>query len=161
MDQSEYGERFMDHKFEQYKMYIEIRDREAARRFDVHKFYVYIVGTLTLSVVAIFNIRKDLPIEAPQQLINMLLMIAIFVASSWFRIAKYLARSLKDKTAIIEELEQYLPISPFSDERRKYNSALKRPSNWLPADTEVIVIGIVLMFLVSAFSVSLLIAGFK
>lgn len=126
--QSNYGENYHNHLFEQYKMYVDMADKISNRRQSANSFFLS-VNTAVVALISYVQLgQKAGESLAFYWLIGLAGMLLCF---TWFR----LIRSYKDLNAgkfkVINVIEQHLPLAPFDAEweslKRGNNPKIYRP----------------------------------
>lgn len=111
---AKYGEKFQEHLLEEYKMFVEMMDRNSARRWQINAFYTTLLSAILTFIFT--SIEKSiLPIDK----LFLLLLSAILGLSLclvWIvNINSYKQlNSLKFK--VIHEMEKYLPYPCYARE---------------------------------------------
>jgi hypothetical protein len=109
--ESEYGDLYRQHLFDQYKLVVEMADRVSARRMQANTFFLA-VNTGLLTVLA--NLVKDRIING---ISGVLPLIAVLVLCyGWWRIVRSYRQLSSGKHAVILELESLLPAAPYGAE---------------------------------------------
>ena len=119
MDPGQYGEKFKDHLFEQYKLYVEMADRVSNRRAQTNQFYISVISAL-LGVVTIASSILGNQVSASTKLLDTVYLavnfLGLFLCAIWFiNILSY--RQLNSgKFKVIHEIEQQLPYPCYKRE---------------------------------------------
>lgn len=110
-DHSDYPvEKFQDHRFEQYKLYVEMTDRISARRQTANSFFLTL-NTALVALVSYLGLGTS-----PKKWYWAVAVAGIVLSYMWYR----LVRSYKDlntaKFKIVHEIESKLPMAPYDAE---------------------------------------------
>ena len=109
-DKGTYGDHFTAALLEQYKAYVQTADNVSSRRVATSRYLL----TLSAALIAVYGFQLSIP----QQWYLTLLVPATGVAISvlWYKIIKSHSDLNGAKFKIIQELEQHLPATPFTQE---------------------------------------------
>lgn len=119
MSSEQYGEKFKDHFFEQYKLYIEMADRVSIKRSQTNQFYMSVLSAL-LGIITIASTVRGSRDLTPVQLLNIpylaISLLGLLLCIIWFiNILSY--RQLNSgKFKVIHEMEQSLPYACYDRE---------------------------------------------
>ncbi|MBD2385044.1 RipA family octameric membrane protein [Cylindrospermum sp. FACHB-282] len=109
-----YGENFHLHILEEYKLYVEMMDRNTARRGQINTFYISLLSGI-LALMSVFFDKKILPIN---QVLLLLLLAVLGLALCFVWIVNI--NSYKElnflKFKVINEMEKYLPYPCYTRE---------------------------------------------
>lgn len=109
---SAYGEEFIDHRLEQYKLCLEMADRVSSRRALANTFFIA-AHTAILAGFAILFKEGILP----KTWLGLLPLVAVWILCFiWWRILNAYRSLNSAKFAVIREIEEFLPLAPFSAE---------------------------------------------
>lgn len=98
---------------DQYKICIEMADRISARRLIASNMYI----TICSALVVVFGIGPEKFGSASPYALRILILILLFIVSMLWLISIIYYRDLNSaKYAVINEIEKFLPRSPFTDE---------------------------------------------
>lgn len=130
---------------EQYKMYSELKERFVARNFATNKFYfasfvVLVFLTIYTGAVVFMNL---IPASLLFSAIG-----ALVCALWWMNIDSYnLLIKVKYKK-VLEEMEQYLPVKPYTQEREGIEEYRTKKKAFLFSDMQktLAVLGLVFFF---------------
>lgn len=114
MKPEEYGEKYLDHRLEQYKLYVEMADRVSQRREQANRFYLSVVAAIVALLVVLVRFDLDANIRPIVFLISGLFGVALSII--WcVNIGSY--RQLNEaKYSIINRMEEQLPAAGHTDE---------------------------------------------
>lgn len=132
----EYGEKFRDHYFEQYKLYLEMTDRVSARRVLANAFFL----TLHTSLIALFGVLYKEGIKELRLWMLIPLIGVELLCYSWWAIVRSYRLLNEGKFEVIHKMELNLPCSPYKIEwdvlGQGENPKKYRPityvENWIP-----------------------------
>ncbi|WP_146002646.1 RipA family octameric membrane protein [Telmatospirillum siberiense] len=116
MTPDEYGDKFSDHKFEQYKLFIQKSENEKNGRFQVHKFYLWIISAQLLSIASLWGVRKSINFNLYVEIILLILASMAIASALWAYCSSHMAKAYRKQIHIILNMEKFLPISPYSQE---------------------------------------------
>jgi len=124
--ETEYGDHYHQHLFDQYKLALEMADRVSARRMQANTFFLA-VNTGLLTVFA--SLAKDKIISGFTGALPIIaLLVLCFV---WWRIVRSYRQLNSGKFAVILELETLLPAVPYAAEWKALGDG-KDPKRYLP-----------------------------
>ena len=124
--ESEYGDHYRQHLFDQYKLAVEMADRVSARRMQANTFFLA-VNTGLLTVFA--SLAKDKIISGFTGALPIIaLLVLCFV---WWRIVRSYCQLNSGKFAVILDLETLLPAAPYAAEWEALGEG-KDPKRYLP-----------------------------
>lgn len=112
-DVSKYGDRYIEHLLEQYKLYVDSADRISDRRQKTNEFFL----GLNTALVALLGFIATKLAGAPLQ--------AVFICASlaggvlcycWYRIVRSYKGLNSGKFAVIHAIEKRLPLSLYATE---------------------------------------------
>jgi len=113
VDERAYGEKYRDHLFEQYKLYIESIEKTSDRRQYANNYFITI-NTAIISLIGLsfqINLFENLP-----GIRSILALIGIFICIIFW----YLIRSYKQlntgKFSVIHKIEERLPLTLYKYE---------------------------------------------
>lgn len=113
VDEEKYGDKYKDHFFEQYKLYIDSAEKISDRRQNANNYFITINTTLITILSLSFQIEflKNIIWLRP-----MLSLVGIIICIIFW----YLLRSYKQlnsgKFKVIHQIEQYLPLALYDYE---------------------------------------------
>ncbi len=114
MNRKEYGDRFRDHFFEQYKLYVEMADRISARRAQSNRFYLSLVSAL----LALFSVLVGTSLF-PRLLTIVLILVAVLgvaLCALWYVTIGSYRQLNSGKFKIIHKMEEALPFASYTEE---------------------------------------------
>jgi hypothetical protein len=124
----EYGEKYVEHLFEQYKLAVEMADRVSARRMQANSFFLG-VNTALVSIFSLLFKDTDL---LPTGLLGLAPVVAVLLLCYvWWRIVKSYRQLNSGKYAVVLELEKLLPVAPYAAEWEALGRG-KLPKKYLP-----------------------------
>ncbi|MDQ7095639.1 hypothetical protein REC12_18780 [Desulfosporosinus sp. PR] len=131
-----YGEKFRDHYFEQYKLYLEMTDRVSARRVLANAFFL----TLHTSLIALLGVLYKEGLKEPRFWMLIPLIGIELLCYSWWAIVRSYRMLNKGRFKVIHKMEINLPCSPYKIEwdvlGRGKDPKRYRPithvENWIP-----------------------------
>jgi len=126
--QSEYGGKFRDHTLEIYKIYLELTDKNSARRDTTNRFFLAI-NTALIALLVKAPITVDLFI--PKLTAMIIPLAGAAICFLWYRIIKSFRDLNSAKFQVIHELEKYLPFKPYEAEWEGVGRG-KKPNLYLP-----------------------------
>lgn len=154
LNETNYGTKYKEHLFEQYKLYVEMADRVSSRRNIANSFFLTL-HTLLLGAIG-FSLEKAPQIVERWVIVFPLAAILLLCVSWWMIIRSY--RQLNTgKFLVIGEFEKRLPASPYwsaewkalgeGKDLKKY-LPLTHVENWVPVIFAFlyIVIALILFF---------------
>ncbi|MDZ8257347.1 hypothetical protein [Nostoc sp. ChiQUE01b] len=113
-----YGDKFQEHLLEQYKLFIEMMDRNSSRRIQSNNFYISILSSLLAFIVLITN--KDISQfkETKFQAIAFITVaiLGIILCLVWYVGIQSHKTLNSSKFRVINELERQLPYSCYEKE---------------------------------------------
>ena len=122
----EYGEDHSSHILEQYKIYVQSAEQLSARRFTTTTTFFASANTLLLSGYgALASIKSSG--AAKDQWLALIAVSGILLALTWRGLAKSFRDSRGVKHMVITELENLLPIKPFTAEWPAFRQIETRP----------------------------------
>lgn len=107
-----YGLNYEEHRFEQYKLYVESADRVSSRRMLANTFFVGLHTTL----ITAFTVLIKEKILQKTLLSSALFVAALLLCYVWWRITISYQSLNAGKYKIIHEIEKELPLALFSAE---------------------------------------------
>lgn len=127
-----YGEKYNDHFFEQYKIYIEMADRISARRMLANTFFL----TLNSALITVLSVTSR---EYFGKTIFPFIM-AVILCCVWKKIISSYSQLNSGKFKVIHEIEKHLPLALFEAEWRSLGEGvdknkyipLTRVEHWVP-----------------------------
>lgn len=131
-----YGDEFENHRFEQYKLYVEMADRISARRMLANSFFVGFHTALIAAFTVMLKENTLLP-----TLMGMTPFLAVIVLCYvWWRVVRSYSQLNSGKFKVVQELEKMLPVAPYDAEwnalgegkKRKLYLPLTRVENCVP-----------------------------
>lgn len=117
---------------EQYKLFVEMADRVSARRAAANSFFLGL-NTAVLTVVGI--LWRDKP-KAPPTLLVAPLLLLLALCLAWFLLVRSYRQLNAAKYAVINQLEQRLPASPYGHEWGALAAGGERATYWLLSKVE-------------------------
>lgn len=124
--ETEYGDHYRQHLFDQYKLAVEMADRVSARRMQANTFFLA-VNTGLLTVFA--SLAKDKIISGFTGALPIIaLLVLCFV---WWRIVGSYRQLNNGKYAVIHDIESLLPAALYAAEWKALGEG-KDPKRYLP-----------------------------
>lgn len=131
-----YGSEFDKHRFEQYKLYVEMTDRISARRMLANSFFIGIHTTL----ITVFTVLLKEKLLIPNFFVLIPLLVAMLLCLIWSRVIDSYRQLNSSKFKVVHLLEEMLPAAPYKAEwvalGEGKNPKLYRPltniENWVP-----------------------------
>ncbi len=124
-----YGAEYAAHRFEQYKLYVEMADRISTRRQTANSFFLSI-NTALLAFLGVYA-QISRSSKAPLPWVTAVALAGIVLCYYWYR----LVRSYKDlnsgKFNVIHAIEAELPLAPYAAEWKALGEG-RDPSLYLP-----------------------------
>lgn len=131
-----YGAEYEKHRFEQYKLYVEMADRVSARRMLANSFFLGVHTALITAFTVMLNeniLSRSLVGYAP-------FFPVILLCFVWWRIVYSYRQLNSGKFKVIHALEQSLPVAPYDAEwvalgegkAGKLYRPLTHVENWVP-----------------------------
>ena len=114
MKPEDYGEKYLDHRLEQYKLYVEMADRVSQRREQANRFYVSVVAAIVALLVVLARFDLDEKIWPTVFLISGIFGAALSII--WHVNIRSYRQLNGAKFAVINEMEEQLPVAGYSDE---------------------------------------------
>ena len=116
LNADEYGAnaRYADHYLEQYKLFVEMADRVSQRRDQSNRFYATIFSAL--AAVLLVAARFDLSQEVWEIALLAVGVVGATLAAIWFVNIKSYRRLNSAKFAVINQMEERLPVAGYTDE---------------------------------------------
>jgi hypothetical protein len=108
----DYGDKYNEHLFGQYKMYVELADRVSSRRMLANSFFL---GLHTAIIGAIVMLVKEQTITS-KVVILAPLFISIYLCYVWYKVIKSYCQLNSGKFKVIHEIEKKLPLTLFKYE---------------------------------------------
>lgn len=125
-NQEEYGENYKSHLLDQYKLYVEMADRISSRRQTANSFFLS-VNTAIIALISYIQLDMEEGISC-YWLISLAGMALCFM---WYKLVCSYKNLNSAKFEIIHELENQLPIAPYSMEWDKVGKG-KKSKLYLP-----------------------------
>ena len=119
----QYGERFRDHFLEQYKLYVEIADRQNHRREINNRIFIGPFFTLATAYLALQNSNFSMTVET--WIPNLIAIVGLYIALAWLISAIVGSFVAYNKLRIIKMMESSLPFQGFKEEERLVNGSDK------------------------------------
>ena len=131
-----YGELYEQHRFDQYKLAVEMADRVSGRRMQANSFFLG-VNTVLLTIFPTL-VKEKILLGILGALPFLALVIFCFV---WWRIVRSYRQLNTGKYQVILELEQQLPVAPYAAEwialgegkNPQLSLPLTHVENWVPS----------------------------
>lgn len=114
MKPEEYGDRYLDHLLEQYKLYVEMSDRVSQRRDQANRLYIALLTGLAAVLAIVVDADVFSNVEAVVFLIAGL--VGASVCLVWYLTIQAYRALNSGKFAVIHEIEQQLPIEGYKKE---------------------------------------------
>lgn len=131
MNREKYGERFNDHLFEQYKLYVEMTDRISDRRERTNRFYLSLMS-LPFPLLLFLVDRNILSHSQTKIMVFMLIGIFGLGLSLLWMINIHSYRQLNSgKFKVIHAMEQFLPYPCYTKEWKILGKG-KKSQKYLP-----------------------------
>lgn len=109
IDSTRYGERYCDHLFETYKLFVQSTESVSNRRQTANSFFL----TLNSSIVALGSYLISCGTSASSLVIPI---VGILIGYVWYRLIKSYRDLNSAKFKVIHEIEQRLPLAVFDAE---------------------------------------------
>lgn len=111
--EKDYGDKYKDHLFEQYKLYLESVERTSDRRQQANNYFL----TINTALISLIGLSFEFKIFENDDWIKALLAIAgvIICIVFWFLIRSYKQLNA-GKFKVIHEIEKFLPLSLYKYE---------------------------------------------
>jgi len=109
-EEKNYGEKYKDHLFEQYKLYVESADKISDRRQNANNYFITINTALITLLGLSFQIKNIMWIRPLLSFVGIIIC-AIF----WFLLRSYKQMN-SGKFKVIHQIEQYLPLALYDYE---------------------------------------------
>lgn len=122
------NEKYQNHLFDQYKLYVEMADRISARRQTASSFFLS-VNTAIVGVVGYLNFGATTKPE--DSFFWMVAIAGIALSYLWYRIIRSYRDLNSAKFKVVHEIEKKLPLSPYDAEWEAIGRG-KRPDLYLP-----------------------------
>lgn len=124
-----YGAKYKEHLFEQYKLYVEMADQVSNRRNLANTFFLTL-HTLLLGTIG-FSIEKG-PQIIDRWIIFFPLVAILLLCVAWWMIVRSYRQLNTGKFLIVGEFEKRLPTSPYWSAEWKALGEGKDPKKYLP-----------------------------
>ncbi|MGM3309600.1 RipA family octameric membrane protein [Anabaena sp. WFMT] len=123
-----YGENFQLHLLEEYKIYVEMMDRNSARRGQINAFYTTLLSAI-LTLIFTSIEKSILPID---KLFLLLLsaLLGIFLCFVWIININSYKQLSSLKFKVIHEMEKYLPYPCYAREWQILKEEKKNIQYW-------------------------------
>lgn len=138
IDESNYGPKYKEHLFEQYKLYVEMADQVSNRRNLANTFFLTL-HTLLFGIIG-FSYEKGPTIEQ-RWVVFFPLAAVLLLCVAWWMIVRSYRQLNTGKYLVVGEFEKRLPASPYwnaewkalgeGKDFRKY-LPLTHVENWVP-----------------------------
>ncbi len=118
MTPKEYGERYLDHLLEQYKLYVEMADRVSQRRDQSNRFYatIYSILAAILVLAARFKLSDDTS-DGTWALVFLITgLVGALLAGIWYMNIRSYKTLNSAKFQVINEIENQLPVQGYTKE---------------------------------------------
>ena len=150
------NEKYQDHMFEQYKLYVEMADRLSERRIVANTFFL----TLNTLIIGIAGFSYNSLLQLKYKWILLLPLVAVLSLSyAWRRLLISYKQLNTAKFLVIGEYENLLPTRPYIEAEWKALGYGKEPKlykpltdveNWIPVIFGALyVIGVILIMLIN------------
>lgn len=116
MNREEYGDRFRDHFFEQYKLYVELTDRVSARRAQANKFYLSLVSAV-LALLSVLIGSSFFP-RLHTGVLGLIAVLGVALTALWYVTIGSYRQLNSGKFKIIHQMEEALPFASYTEEWR-------------------------------------------
>jgi hypothetical protein len=126
VDPREYGEKYKEHLFEQYKLYLELADKISARRQETNTFCLALSTafvTVTGFLAGLSGCGAVWPIAVG--------LAGLALSYTWYRMIRSYRGLSSGKFLVIHALEQLLPMQPYKAEWIAVGEG-KNPRLYLP-----------------------------
>lgn len=130
-----YGDHYCQHRFDQYKLAVDMADRVSARRMQANTFFLAVnTGLLTLFA----NLVKERILTGPFGVFPIVALLLLCVV--WWQIVDSYRQLNADKFKVILAMEALLPLAPYNaeqtaagqgEEDKRYRP-LTRVESWVP-----------------------------
>lgn len=112
-DKNKYGEKYGEHLFEQYKLFVESAEKISDRRQRANNYFITINTALISFLSLSFRVQI---IEEFKWIKSLLALVGIIICIIfWFLIRAYKQLNT-GKFKVIHEIEQHLPLAPYGYE---------------------------------------------
>jgi hypothetical protein len=118
-DRKKYGEKYDDHIFDQYKIYLESAERMSDRRLQTNNYFITINSAL-IALGGILGNTKLIPLDDTSQII--FAVVGIIVCFVWYRMINSYKQINSAKFKVIHQIEQYLPLRLYEYEWEQLGS---------------------------------------
>jgi hypothetical protein len=112
MTRERYGSEYDKHLFEQYKLYVEMADRNSARRGTANSFFL----TVNTALITAFTVilKEGSIFSGPIGYAPFAAVLALCYV--WWRIIRSYRQLNSGKFKVVHKFEQLLPAQPYADE---------------------------------------------
>jgi len=113
VDEKTYGDKYKDHLFEQYKLYIDSTERISDRRQNANNYFI----TINTALITLLSLSFQVPIFKNMGWIRSILSLVgiIICLIFWFLLRSYKQMNT-GKFKVIHEIEQDLPLALYDYE---------------------------------------------
>jgi len=111
----EYGSKYGEDLFEQYKMYVEMADRISERRATANNFFLA-ANTLLISIFGIVTGKDALSSGSIGTWFPLFALSGLAFSTTWFYIVKSYRQLNSGKFKVIHEVEKHLPLALYKAE---------------------------------------------
>ena len=115
--EKEYGSSYKDHSVEIYKLYVDMADKISARRQSSNSFFLSI-NTAIIALISYVQINDTFSSKFSHTIVSAA---GVALCYLWFKIIISYRDLNSIKFNIIEEIENQLPLSPYTVEWTKIN----------------------------------------
>lgn len=123
-----YGAEYHTHLLAQYKLYVEMMDRISSRRHSTNTYFL----SINTALIAFLGAASAVGLDVLS--IGWTAFVAVsglILCYCWYRLVKSYKGLNEGKFIVIQELEQRLPATPFTDEWKRIGEG-KDPKLYLP-----------------------------
>lgn len=155
IDEKQYGKEYKEHLLEQYKLFVDMADKNSERRSNYNSFYLSLISALIAIIGILSQIEKPISI-AYYWWVAIVSISGIAFCLLWKTNINCYRQLGKAKFRVINEIEKKLPVAAYAKEweclcgadlKSKYQE-LTLVERWIPL---VFVIIFVLLLIVSLF----------
>lgn len=109
-NRDDYGEKYSDHLFEQYKLYVESAERVSERRTSANNYLL----TVNAFLITLYGLASQLGGNRAWQIVVPIA--GVLICITWLVLIRSYRNLNSAKFKVIHELEEQLPAAPFDRE---------------------------------------------
>ncbi len=113
-DKKEYGEKYLEHLLEQYKLHAEISDKVSTRRLDTNKYFLSINALLVTAIGLMSEQDSILSVDAFWRVV--VAFSGFLMCILWWSMIRSFKSLNRAKFQVINAIERYLPSAGFLSE---------------------------------------------